>query len=175
MSTFNWIDYTIIAIIALSVLISVMRGFVREVVSLVIWVAAIIVSFIFYQYIAGLLVNVIHSDSVRLIISFVGLFLATLILGMLINYLIGQLVSNTGLSGTDRVLGIIFGIARGVLVVVLLMMLTGLTPFSKEESWHESVLIPHFKPIENWVKSLLPDSVNAHLELNTKEPLREVN
>ena len=65
MSTFNWIDYTIIAIMALSVLISVMRGFVREVISLVIWVAAITVSFIFYQYIANLLINIIHSDSVR--------------------------------------------------------------------------------------------------------------
>ena len=175
MSMFNWIDYTIIAIIALSVLISVMRGFVREVISLVIWVVAIIVSFIFYRYIAELLVNVIHSDSVRLVISFTGLFLATLILGMLINYLIGQLVSNTGLSGTDRVLGVVFGIARGVLVIVFLMMLTGLTPFSKEESWHESVLIPHFYPIETWVKSLLPDSVNAHLKLNTEALSREVN
>ena len=175
MSTFNWIDYTIIAIIALSVLISVMRGFVREVISLVVWAAAIIVSFLFYQYIAGLLVNVIHSDSVRLVVSFVGLFLATLILGMLINYLIGQLVSNTGLSGTDRVLGVIFGVARGVLVVVLLMMLTGLTPFSKEQSWQESVLVPHFQPLEDWLKTLLPDSVNAHLELNSKDRLREVN
>jgi membrane protein required for colicin V production len=170
MSTFNWIDYSIIAIIALSVLISVMRGFVREVISLVIWAAAIIVSFIFYQYIAGLLVNVIHSNSVRLVISFVGLFLATLIFGMLINYLIGQLVSNTGLSSTDRVLGIIFGVVRGILVVVLLMMLAGLTPFSKGESWQGSVLIPQFEPIEKWVRSSLPDSVNDHLELNN-EPL----
>lgn len=165
MSTFNWIDYTIIAIIALSVLISVMRGFVREVISLVVWVAAIAVSFIFYRYIADLLVNVIHSDSVRLVVSFVGLFLVTLVLGMLINYLIGQLVANTGLSGTDRVLGIIFGIARGVLVVVLLMMLVNLTPFAKEASWQESVLVPHFQPLEDWLSSFLPESMHSHLEL----------
>lgn len=165
MSTFNWIDYTIIAIIALSVLISVMRGFVREVISLVVWVAAIVVSFIFYRYIADLLVNVIHSDSVRLVVSFVGLFLVTLILGMLINYLIGQLVANTGLSGTDRVLGIIFGIARGILVVVLLMMLVSLTPFAKETSWQESVLVPHFQPLENWLSNFLPDSIHSHYEL----------
>lgn len=165
MSTFNWIDYTIIAIIALSVLISVMRGFVREVISLVVWVAAIAVSFIFYRYIADLLVNFIHSDSVRWVVSFVGLFLVTLILGMLINYLIGQLVANTGLSGTDRVLGIIFGIARGILVVVLLMMLMNLTPFAKETSWQESVLLPHFQPLENWLSSFLPDSMHHHLEL----------
>ena len=165
MSTFNWIDYTIIAIIALSVLISVMRGFVREVISLVIWVAAIAVSFIFYRYIANLMVNIIHSDEVRLIVSFVGLFLATLVLGMLINYLIGQLVSNTGLSGTDRVLGIIFGIARGILVVVLMMMLVGLTPFAKESSWQESVLVPHFQPLESWLSNFLPDSMHSQMEL----------
>lgn len=165
MSTFNWIDYTIIAIIALSVLISVMRGFVREVISLVIWVAAIAVSFIFYRYIANLMVNIIHSDEVRLIVSFVGLFLATLVLGMLINYLIGQLVANTGLSGTDRVLGIIFGIARGILVVVLMMVLVGLTPFAKESSWQESVLIPHFQPLESWLSNFLPDSMHSQMEL----------
>lgn len=165
MSTFNWIDYTIIAIIALSVLISVMRGFVREVISLVIWVAAIAVSFIFYRYIADLMVNIIHSDSVRLVVSFVGLFLVTLVLGMLINYLIGQLVANTGLSGTDRVLGIIFGIARGVLVVVLLMMLVSLTPFAKEAVWQESVLVPQFQPLEDWFSSFLPESMHSHLEL----------
>ncbi|MEN9471418.1 MAG: colicin production protein [Pseudomonadota bacterium] len=165
MSTFNWIDYTIIAIMALSVLISVMRGFVREVISLVIWVAAITVSFIFYQYIANLLINIIHSDSVRLVISFVGLFIATLVLGMLINYLIGQLVSNTGLSGTDRVLGIVFGIARAIIVVVLLIMLAGLTPFAKEATWQESVLVPHFQPLENWLSSFLPDSIHSQLEL----------
>lgn len=169
MSTFNWIDYTIIAIIALSVLISVMRGFVREVISLVVWVAAIAVSFIFYRYIADLLVNFIHSDSVRLVVSFVGLFLVTLILGMLINYLIGQLVANTGLSGTDRVLGIIFGIARGILVVVLLMMLVSLTPFAKETSWQESVLVPHFQPLENWLSSFLPDSMHSHYELQNDQ------
>ncbi len=165
MSTFNWIDYTIIAIIALSVLISVMRGFVREVISLVIWVAAIAVSFIFYRYIADLLVNFIHSDSVRLVVSFVGLFLVTLILGMLINYLISQLVANTGLSGTDRVLGVIFGIARGVLVVVLLMMLMSLTPFSKEASWQESVLVPHFQPLEDWLRNFLPQSLHNSIEI----------
>ena len=165
MSTFNWIDYTIIAIIALSVLMSGMRGFVREVISLVIWVAAIAVSFIFYRYIADLLVNFIHSDSVRLVVSFVGLFLVTLILGMLINYLISQLVANTGLSGTDRVLGVIFGIARGVLVVVLLMMLMSLTPFSKEASWQESVLVPHFQPLEDWLRNFLPQSLHNSIEI----------
>ena len=170
MSTFNWIDYTIIAIMALSVLISVMRGFVREVAYFIsyyrkTWVAAITVSFIFYQYIANLLINIIHSDSVRLVISFVGLFIATLVLGMLINYLIGQLVSNTGLSGTDRVLGIVFGIARAIIVVVLLIMLAGLTPFAKEATWQESVLVPHFQPLENWLSSFLPDSIHSQLEL----------
>lgn len=168
MSTFNWVDYIIIAIIALSVLISVMRGFVREVISLVIWVAAIAVSFIFYRYIADLLVNFIHSDSVRLVVSFVGLFLVTLVLGILINYLIGQLVANTGLSGTDRVLGIIFGVARGILVVVLLMMLMSLTPFDKESVWQESVLVPHFQPLEDWLSSFFPESMHPHsMEMQT--------
>jgi membrane protein required for colicin V production len=59
-------------------------------------------------------------------------------------------------------LGVIFGIVRGVIIAALLMMLSDLTPFTKEKSWRKSLLVPHIKPLENWLNQFLPDSISSH-------------
>lgn len=157
----NWADYTIIAILVLSVFVSLVRGFVREVLSLITWIAAFWVAFTFYTELSGLLVNDVHSNSLRTIIACATLFIATLLLGALINYLIGQLVDKTGLSGTDRVMGIVFGFARGVLLVTVLLMLATLTPMPDDVWWKESVLIPQFKPIVAMLHGYMPQSIGG--------------
>ncbi len=159
----TWIDYTIVAIIGLSVIISFVRGFVREALSLVIWVSAFWVAFTFSQALASLLVNTIHTASLREIAAFGALLVATLILGALLNYLIGQLVDKTGLSGTDRILGLVFGVTRGVLLVTVLIMMGRLTTLPVQaDSWKDSILIPYFHPVEIWLHDLLPRSVQQH-------------
>lgn len=163
--TLNWADYTILAILILSVLISLVRGFVREALSLVSWVAALWVAFTFYGILSEELAADIHSPTVRLAVSFGGLFIITLFIGALINYLIGQLIDKTGLTGTDRMLGLIFGGARGVLLVTVLLMLARLSPMPEEPWWKASTLISHFKPSEEWLKSYLPDSMTQRMEL----------
>lgn len=162
----NWADYTILAVLGLSILISLMRGFVREALSLITWVAAFWVAFTFYGILAEMLQNSIHSDGMRMAVAFGGLFLVTLILGALINYLIGQLVDKTGLSGTDRMLGVLFGFGRGVLLVTVLLLLARLTPMPEEPWWKTSVVISHFKPAEMWLKGYLPSAMTEHLELS---------
>ncbi len=102
-----WIDYAILAVIGISTLISLVRGFVKEAVSLVIWIGAFFVASTFYANLATLLTN-ISDQFLRNAAAVAILFITTLILGALINYLIGQLVSKTGLTGTDRVLGLVF-------------------------------------------------------------------
>jgi len=160
---FTWADYAIIAILGLSILISLIRGFVREALSLVTWVAAFWVAFTFYGILADLLTQQIHSPTTRMAVAFAGLFIATLILGALINYLIGQLVDKTGLSGTDRMLGLIFGFARGALLITVLLMLARLTPMPEEPWWQKSMLIPKFSPMEAWLKDYLPQSMSEQL------------
>lgn len=162
----NWADYVIIGIIALSALISLIRGFVREALSLVTWVVALWVAFTFHGILANLLVSHIHSDMVRTAVAFGSLFLASLILGGLINYLIGQLVDKTGLSGTDRVLGVAFGFARGVLLVSILLMLVKLTPMPNEAWWKSSLLTPQFSPVEGWLSGYLPQSFSEHVDVS---------
>lgn len=151
----NWADWAIVAIFSLSCLIGMIRGFVREALSLVIWVAAVLVAKIFGSQFEYLLANQIETPSVRLMTAYAVLFVATLLLGAMVSYLIGALVRATGLSGTDRLLGMVFGAARAFIVVMaLLILLPGFLPVDQDAWWNQSILIPHFLTCEEWVISV---------------------
>ena len=73
--------------------------------------------------------------------------------------MISQIVDKTGLSGTDKTLGVVFGAARGVLIVSMIVLFAGLTPMPSESWWQESILVDHFMRVALWIKDLLPDDV----------------
>jgi len=150
----NWADWAIIGIFSLSCLIGLIRGFVREALSLIIWVAAVLVAKVFGGQLEVLLINQIESPSVRLMTAYAVLFIATLLLGAMLSYLIGALVRATGLSGTDRLLGMVFGAARAFIIVMALLILTpGFIPVNEEAWWQQAQLIPHFLACEEWVRT----------------------
>ena len=152
----NWADYFIIAIIGLSVLISVWRGFTKEALSLAGWIIAGVVAFKFSNHLVVLLEPHIQVPSLRLIVAFAILFIATLFLAGLINYLAVQLIKKTGLSGTDRMVGIFFGVARGCMVVALLVLGAGLTAVPQDPWWNESQLMHYFQDMAIWLRQFLP-------------------
>nr|WP_219999661.1 CvpA family protein [Gilliamella apicola] len=154
----NWIDYTIIGVIVLSALISIVRGFIKESLSLISWVLAFFIASRFYMYITRYL-TYFESDVVRIAVAIAILFVATLIVCSIITYIISQFVQKTGLSGTDRVLGVYLGIIRGILVVAaVLFFVDTFTPLSQTLEWEQSLLIPHFQIIIRWFFDLIQHS-----------------
>lgn len=152
-----WADYVIIGVIVLSALVGLARGFVRETLSLIAWILAIWVALSFAPDFSGLLAGRISSPSLRLMAAFTVLFLGTLILAALINFLIVRTLDKAGgLGGIDNILGTLFGIARGVLVIAILVLLAGATPMPNDPWWRDSALIVYFEDMALWLRDFLP-------------------
>lgn len=159
-----WVDYAILVVVGLSAIIGLFRGFFREAVGLATWVLAFWLAFRLAEFGGGLLTEWISVGSVRLAIAFGVVFILILILGAVANYLIGKLVEETGFAGTDRALGGVFGVLRGVAVMVLLVLLAGLTPVPRDAWWGESRFIGHLQAGALWVRGWLPAELAAEIE-----------
>lgn len=154
-----WVDYGILAIVLISAFVSLLRGFVKEALSLTGWVLAFWISLSFAGNMAGLLKSSINSPSLRLIVGFAILFVLTLMVAAVINFFASRLVKVTGLTGTDRVLGMFFGMLRGTVLVAVLVLLAGLTSVPRESWWSQSTLLPEFQTVAIWLRGFLPGDV----------------
>ncbi|MCP9339301.1 CvpA family protein [Stutzerimonas xanthomarina] len=152
---FTWVDWAFIAVVVISSLISLKRGFVKEALSLLTWIIAGVVAWMFGGALSHHLSEFISTPSFQVIAACAILFVMTLLVGALVNFLIGELVRVTGLSGTDRFLGMVFGAARGGLLVVVLVGLLSLAPVQQDPWWRESTLLPHFLLVADWSKNLI--------------------
>lgn len=150
------IDAVIIGIIVFSLLVSLWRGFIREVLSLASWVAAFFIAGKFYPHLSLLLIDVDivylqKSEFLRNGVAATILFVAVVMIGGVINMLLAQLADRTGLTGTDRVLGAAFGMLRGIFIVAaILFFVERFTTFGQSELFKASQLIPHFDFIVDW-------------------------
>ena len=165
-TSFSWVDFALAGIVALSAVISVLRGFIREALALMGWVAAVWVAFTFTDSLAVLFEQHVTLPSLRMGLSFVLLFAGTLVLSALAVYLVGLLVDKTGLSGTDRMLGVVFGAARGFIIAAILVLLAGLTPMPLDPWWRASVLLPHFQGVAEQLRRLLPEEIARYVDFS---------
>ena len=153
MSALNWADWTIVAMLAVSCLISLMRGFVKEALSLLVWLLASFVAITFHERLEAVLAQWIKTPSIRSLLAFAALFIVTLIIGSIVTRLLHSLVEASGLGGLDRLLGMVFGAARGILIVLALIILAPMAlPVKQDGWWQQSKLIPHFTALEGWAE-----------------------
>ena len=160
----NGFDYAIIGVLALSVLVGMWRGFIGEVLALACWVLAFWVAWMFGPVLAEQFSASISVPSVRVMLAYGLCFVAVLVAGALVSFLMRKLVNGSGLSGTDRLLGMVFGLVRGAALVVLVVMLMKFTPVVQDDWWQGSHLRPTFERGAHWVTSRLPEEVSRYLE-----------
>ncbi len=161
-SGLNWTDLVILGIVLISTGISLLRGFFKEAISLATWVIAFWVALNFSADQAHIFESLIETPSLRAGASFALLFLITLILGSLINKAIQSLIDFSGFGGMDHLLGMLFGAARGILIVSLLVLLAGLTPLPQDNWWHESLLLEYFQEISAWLREYFPEHLQSY-------------
>ncbi|MGN8157278.1 CvpA family protein [Salinisphaera sp. RV14] len=157
-----WIDVAIVVVVALSATIGFFRGFLREALGLATWVLAFYLAFVLAAPASVYLQRWIDSGSARLAVAFAIVFLGVLVAGAIFNYLLGRLINQTGFAGTDRAVGIIFGVVRGVAVLIVLVLLAGVTPVPRDSWWQRSIFIGQLEAGALWVRGYLPpDIANA--------------
>lgn len=160
----NTADLVIAAIVAISVVIGLVRGFVVEVLSLLVWIAAVVLAMALGPQVSEWFGGSIELPSLRVALGYASVFIAVLVAGAIVVYLMRKLVQGTGLSGTDRMLGMLFGFARGAVVVVVLVLLLGFTPLPRDPWWRESRALPVFQSLAQAMAGWLPESLAAYVE-----------
>ncbi len=164
----NGIDIAILAIVLISAGISLLRGFFKEAISLVTWIAAFWVAANFSSDQARYLESLIETPSLRAAASFGILFLVTLILGSLINKVMQEMIDFTGIGGMDKMLGLLFGSARGVLIISLLVLVAGMTPLTQDLWWEQSALLPHFQQIADQLLDMMPEDLRSYFSYTSR-------
>ena len=156
-------DYLVLFVLIASVVISTLRGLVKEILSLVGWIVAFVVANAYGAQLAPLLPEVIPGATARLIVAFIALFLGVRILMGLLSLAIGALVEATGLSLADRGLGGLFGLARGIVIVLAGVILCGMTDIPKQAFWRQALLSPIAETGARTVKPFLPAAMAQHV------------
>ena len=152
----NWVDASILIVTGLSFIFGIWRGLVREVLSLVTWVVALLVAKNYSEVVAEALFNSFDNLTMSYVTAFALIFIGIMMLGTFINFLMSKLLVFTGLKLVDRLLGGLFGIARGVLIVVVGLFFSSFF-LSQAEYWQTSKLIPYGQTMIEMSRSFIQD------------------
>ena len=157
-------DYLVLFVLVASVIISTLRGLVKEILSLLSWIVAFVVANAYGAQLAPLLPDAIPGATARLIVAFIALFLGVRILMGLLSLAIGAIVNATGLSLADRGLGGLFGLARGIVIVLAGVILCGMTSIPQQPFWKDALLSPMAETGARTVKPFLPAALSQHVQ-----------
>ena len=158
----NWVDASILIVTGLSFTFGIWRGLVKEVLSLVTWLLALLVARSYSEVVAETLFNSFDNLTMRYVTAFALIFIGVMMLGTFVNFLMSKLLIFTGLRFVDRILGGLFGIARGVLIVVVGLFFSSFF-LSQGEYWQNSKLIPYGQTMIEMSRSFIQDRGDAEV------------
>jgi membrane protein required for colicin V production len=164
-------DYTLLIILGSSVLLSLMRGFVKEAMSLLAWVVSFVLARTFTPDLAPLLPSDIPSEGLRLVAAFLGIFLASWLMMTIIRITLSQFVEAIGLGSLDKLLGALFGALRGGLIVMVLVMLAGLTSLPQQDFWRNAMFSPLCEALALGLRDSLPEPMAKRIQFVTPQAL----
>lgn len=162
------VDSLIFLLLGISALISFVKGFWNELVSLGVWVFSIAITLLFSSRFSSLLPpETIESPTARLSISAITLFFGSMLIGSLFNYLFQRMMSDRPTRVLNRLLGVFFGIVRGCAIVGVLVLLAHLVPSLQQETWWQgSKLLPVFEGIAESIHGVLPVELAQHFDFS---------
>ena len=155
-----WIDYALLAVVAISAVVSLFRGFFREAMSLASWIVALWLAWQLGPIIAAVFTPAIDDPVLRMWVARACLFIGVLLLGGVVSKLVMLVMNSTGLTGPDRLLGMIFGCCRGVVLAGLLLVVLEALGFSESAWWQQSKLIPYAAPVVDIIRNAALDGVD---------------
>ena len=157
-------DIAVIVVIALSALVGVWRGVVREVFALAAWIAAVVCMFLFGDKLARMLPLAQDTSWLRLLVGYALVFIGVFVLLSVAGFLFSKVVNAIGLSFVDRALSMMFGVVRGALIVVLLVFVAGATTLPQLGWWRDSVSVKPLAAIATILRSKLPDDLAKRIK-----------
>ena len=146
-------DYSVLLIIGISIVVSMMRGAVREVLALAGWLAAIYIAKTYATLLIALLPVDIPTEALKILAAHIIVFFGVLLVASLLTIALSSLIKKIGLNWLNRGIGAVFGFARGLLIVCVLVFLAGLTSLPKDARWTNAMFS---SPLEALVKTMLP-------------------
>jgi membrane protein required for colicin V production len=163
---FTAFDYAVMAVIGLSALRGTWRGFLSEIFGLIGWIAAFVIACRFVGYVVPYIPATWPGEALtQWLIAFALIVIGVVLVAGVANALLSRLVQATGLSGVDRSLGLMFGLVRGVVLVLVLVALAGLTELPQQEFWQHALLRPYAEKGVQELKPLLPETLAAYVRV----------
>jgi membrane protein required for colicin V production len=159
----NWLDYAVLAVLGVSLVWSALRGVVREIMSLAGWVMAFLAASLFAGPLALALPAGVPGEPLRVLVAYVAIFMVVLVISGLTGSLLAKLVKVAGLGAADRLLGALFGLARGAVLVLVLALMAGLTSAPRQPFWRDSVAGAPLAAVALALKPWLPETFAGRL------------
>jgi membrane protein required for colicin V production len=157
-------DYLVLFVLICSIVISTLRGLVKELLSLLGWIVAFVVANAYSETLVTLLPDMIPGNVTRLIVAFLVLFIGVRLLMMLLTMAMDEFIKATGLTLADRGLGSLFGFARGLVIVLAAVLICGMTALPQQPFWKDALFSPYAETAARTVKPFLPGEFARHLQ-----------